>query len=91
VPTLAEVWDFLVGLKEATQAGFARTEAGFARIDVRLDRMQSDMHSMRSDMHRMERRLVHSDDRMSDFDSLEVGPRLDDCERRISRLEQRFT
>lgn len=41
VPTLTEIWDFLVGLKETTESGFNRLTLDLHRIEQRLVRIEA--------------------------------------------------
>jgi len=51
VPTLGEIWDFLVEFKEATVAGFSRVQSDFTHFGNRLQRLED--------------RLIRLDDRIS--------------------------
>ena len=101
VPTLAEIWDFLVGFKEATEVGFARLD-GLARDVAELKgdvgELKGDVAGLKRDVFRLdgsiqslERRVVRLDDRLSVFESQHVAVRLADHERRIGQLEARYT
>ena len=94
------MWDFLVGLKQATESGFQRmeslkqaTESGMESLrqmtESGFQRMDFQLAAMRSDMERFERRLVRIDDRLSGLEDLTIKQRLDDHEARISGLENR--
>jgi predicted RNase H-like nuclease (RuvC/YqgF family) len=94
VPTLAEIWDFLVGFKEATEAGFRRVDASLARLtsdvtELKFDvsELKSDVSELQSHLERVERRVIRIDDRLSAVETLNVSSRLDDHERRIAKLE----
>ena len=96
VPTQAEIWDFLVGLKEATQSGFQRVEARFNAVDDRLNALDArltgvEARSTRIEAYvlRVERRLIRMDDRLADLERLSVRSRLEDHQLRITRLGQR--
>jgi predicted RNase H-like nuclease (RuvC/YqgF family) len=87
VATLAEIWDFLVGFKEATEAGFRRVDASLARLTSDVSELKSDVSVLKFDVERLERRVIRIDDRLSAVETLNVSSRLDDHERRITRLE----
>jgi hypothetical protein len=65
VPTPAEMWDFLVGLKETTVSGFSRVELLLDRVETRLESVESHIRVLQTDVSRMEHRIVRMDDRLS--------------------------
>ena len=79
VPTPTEIWDFLVGLKQAT-------ESGFQRIESQIGVVRSDMERR---LEGVQRRLVRIDDRLAGLEDLTIRQRLDDHETRITDLEHR--
>jgi chromosome segregation ATPase len=105
VPTLAEIWDFLVGFKEATEAGFRRVDTSLARLTSDVSELKSDVSALKSDVsvlksdvsvlkfdvQRLERRVIRIDDRLSSAETLNVSSRLDDHECRITKLEGRHS
>ncbi|GEM_PF-2421715 len=112
VPTLTDIWDFLLGFKAATEAGFARVDARLDVLAADVSMLKSDVSVLKSDvgvlksdvgvlksdvlrlerdLQRVERRVIRIDDRLSVIEDQRVGLRLDDHERRITRLEQQPT
>ena len=82
VPTLAEFWEFLVDLKETTEAGFARMSSEMIglRTEIRGDLVSLES-SLRSDLSRIEARVTR-------IESWNLGRRFDALEQRVARLEQ---
>ena len=81
VPTLAEIWEFLLGFKAATEAGFERMEARFERMEARFEGMQTQLDGMQGQLKGIDARLIR-------IESWHVDRRLDDHEQRILRLER---
>lgn len=78
VPSTTDIWDFLVGLKQATEAGFGRLEARLDRVELRLDGVESRLD-------RVESRLAGVESRLDGVES-----RLDGVETRLDRMEHRL-
>jgi hypothetical protein len=84
--TPAEIWDFLVGLKQTTESGFLRMESRFTELDARIDRLE---HRLETRIDAVERRVVRIDDRLAGLEDLTIRQRLDNHEGRIANLEHR--
>jgi hypothetical protein len=76
VPDLREIWDFLVGFKEATEAGFDRLTREFAIVKSDVGTLKSDVAIIKSDivdirlhLERIDRRLLRLDDRVSSLEA----------------------
>jgi len=85
VPMAKESWDFLVGLKEATEAGFARMESHFVELSCRMDGLEHRMDRLEQRMDALEHRMDALEHRM---DGLEH--RMDGLEHRMNRFEHRL-
>jgi len=97
------MWDFLVGLKQATVSGFERMESltqkveslkhtvelGFERMESVKQTVESGFQHMESRFAALDRRLVRIDDRLSGLEDLTIRQRLEDHEARITGLEHR--
>lgn len=81
VPTLTDVWDFLLGFKSVTEAGFARVEGRLDRVEGRLGVVEARLDRVEGHLDRIEGRLIR-------IESWNVDRRLDDHEQRILRLER---
>ncbi len=92
VPTPTEIWDFLVGLKQTTEAGFLRMESRFAGLEQRMDRLELRMDGLEQRMNRVEQRMDALELRMDrlerGMDALEL--RMSNVERRLVRVDDRL-
>lgn len=80
VPSLADVWEFLVGLKETTQSGFNRLSSEMTKLSSEATKLSSAVTRVESDIARVERRVVR-------IEAWNVAEWLDDHGRRIVRIE----
>jgi len=72
-PTLGDIWDFLVGLKETTEAGFVRVSGEIGNLQTQVSGLRTDCTSL--------------DMRMARIESWHLDRRFDALERRVERLE----
>jgi hypothetical protein len=88
VPTITDVWDFLLGFKSATEAGFARVEGRLDRVEGRLDRVEGRLDRVEVRLGHVEGSLGRIESRVIRIECWNVDRRLDDHEQRILRLER---
>ena len=88
VPNLADVWDFLVGLKETTESGFDRLSSEMTTLSSEMTRLSSEVTNLSSAVTRLESNLVRVERRVVRIEAWNVAEWLDDHERRIVRIEQ---
>jgi chromosome segregation ATPase len=89
VPTPTEIWDFLVGLKEATESGFLRMESRFTELeksfDFRMDGLEQRMDRLELRMDGLEQRMDRLELRMD-----RIEHHMDGIERRLVRIDDRL-
>ncbi len=88
VPTLSEIWEVLIGLKEATESGFGRVEHRLDGVEHRLDRVECRLGGVERRLDGLEDRFTRLDDRFSDFQK-GTTRLLSDHERRLTRVDRR--
>ena len=102
VPTLADIWDFLLGLKAATEAGFERVQIQLGGLDgeivgikgelgdIRgeLGDIRGELGDIRGELGDLKGQLNRVEARLVRIESWNVDRRLDDHEQRILRLER---
>ncbi len=88
MPTLSEIWEVLVGLKEATESGFARVERRFDGVEYRLSGVEHRLDGVERRLDGLDDRFTRLDDRFSDFQKV-TNRLLSDHERRLARMERR--
>jgi hypothetical protein len=86
VPSTADIWDFLVNLKDATEAGINRLSKevrdGFARVDSDIAGIKSDITVIKSEV-----TVIKSDMSVVKNDMQRIERRLVRSDDRITALE----
>ncbi len=88
VPTLADIWDFLLGLKAATEAGFERVQIQLGGLDGEIVGIKGELGDIRGELGDLKGQLNRVEARLVRIESWNVDRRLDDHEQRILRLER---
>jgi len=90
-PTTREIWDFLVGLKEVTEAGFTRVASEMAGLRTDIARVETSLHSdirkVETRMSKVEDRLTSVEVRVARIEGWNLDRRFDLLEARVARLE----
>lgn len=88
MPTLADIWDFLLGLKAATEAGFERVQIQLGGLDGEIVGIKGELGDIRGELGDLKGQLNRVEARLVRIESWNVDRRLDDHEQRILRLER---
>ncbi len=88
VPTLADIWDFLLGLKAATEAGFERVQIQLGGLDGEIVGIKGELGDIRGELGDLKGQLNRVEARLVRIESWNVDRRLDDHEQRILRLDR---
>jgi hypothetical protein len=83
VPTSKEIWEFLVGLKDTTEAGFNRVSSELIRVETSL---RSDISRVEARVTRVETLVARVETRVARIENWNLDLRFDALEQRVARL-----